>query len=274
MATELFLLFPMYKEDDTHQPHYLSRYDLMDDTELNDYIRKISDMNSFFHHETFQGYYDSLNVVAFAYPLEAMEDCYPGKKTYLRTVLKEWENWRDDSSQCNEDKFLFHTFSLSDDTLCEVAKRKRVTPDYSFLLINHQAFRCSEPEIVVSCNSEKMTIQVCPIAIKEIAEWLSQYRKPQRNYSWSSKHGEFGKGAHPSHRGDEVSTLLGSRGEAEELLKKAIGLQPQGTLFYYDTKYQQYMEFKMESANTYHSFHIENENRIPPILKVRIKEVL
>lgn len=274
MDTELFLLFPKYTEIAAHQPHYLSNYDIMNEDELDDYIRKIAQMNDFFHHEAFLGYYDSQNVVAFTYPIEAMEDCYPGKKTYLRTVLKEWENWRDNSSQYKEDQFYFYASLISDDTLCEMSKRKKLNPNNALLLINHQAFPCSESDISISCNREDTVIPVCKIVIREIAEWFSQYRKPQRNYNWSSKHGEFGKGAHPSNKGDEVSVLLGSRNEAKELLKKAIGLQPQGTLFYYDNKYEHYMEFKMESTNTFHSFHIENENRIPSLLKNKIKEIL
>lgn len=269
-TTELFLLFPKYKESSQDQSLYINGIDLMDTEELHDYIQRISAMNAFFVHEEYQGYYDALNIAAFAYPLEEIEDCYPGEKTYLRTLLKEWENWRDQSLQDEHDLFTFYARPISNDTLCEIAKRKKEQLDSAFLLINHQAFLYSQPEIKISCSGREQEIHIRRIEIKEIAEWFIQNRKPQRIYNWNRKHGELGVGAHPDHHGEVVSKLLCSRVEAKELLKKAIGLRPQGVMYCYDDKYAHYMEFKMESANTFHSFHIEDESRVPKVVKDKI----
>lgn len=273
-TTELFILLPEYKEATDRTGHYLISDELPDENEVNSYIRQIKELNDFFTHEDYQGFYDVRNITAFSFPLEEIEECYPNQKTYLRSVLKEWENWRDEPTQCQQNSFSFHSFPITDDSLCEIARRKIQHPENAYLLINHQAFPCTRPTIEIGCDRTKIQVDTCPIIIKDIAGWFTRSRKPQRVYNWNPKHGENGKGAHPENKGDEVSLLLCSREEADVLLKKAIGIHPQGTLFYYDTNNRHYMEFKMESTNTFHSFHIEDENRIPKVIKNKITYLL
>ena len=124
-TTELFLLFPKYKGSDQDQSFYIDEFDLMDEDKIDDYIQQISRINVFFVHEKYQGYYDASNVAAFAYPLDEIEECYPGKKTYLRIILKEWENWRNKSLQNKCDTFTFYVTPICNDTLCEIAKRQK-----------------------------------------------------------------------------------------------------------------------------------------------------
>lgn len=268
--TELFIVLPEYKEATTQTGHYLQSDKIFNDNEIGEYIRKIETLNDFFTHENYQGYYDVRNIMAFSLPLEEMEECYPNQKTYLRTVLKEWENWRETPLQCKDDAYLFHSYPIADDSLCEIAKRQIQNPQNAYLLINHQAFECKKTNIEIACNDVKIEIMTCQVNIKDMAKWFASYRKPQRIYNWNPKHGENGKRAHPENKGDKVSTLLCSREEAYELLKNAIGIYPHTTLFYYDRKYQRYIEFKKENAQTFHSFHIEDESRVPKVVKEKI----
>ena len=111
------------------------------------------------------------------------------------------------------------------------------------------------------------------MSISHVFEWLSNHHKPLRVYEWNEKHGENGKGAHPDNKGEEVSVLESSREHAGELLPKAIGLPNYDTLYCYDVIFNKYMEYKAgckferlpENAveRKYHSFHINDENRVP-----------
>lgn len=269
-STEVFIVLPEYRESAIQTGHYLQSEKLFDDNEISKYIHKIEIFNDFFTHENYQAYYDVRNIVAFSLPLEEIEECYPNQKTYLRSVLREWENWRETPLQCEKDTYRLHSCPIADDSFCEIAKRQTLNPENAYLLINHQAFECKKKFIEIDCNDVKLQVMTCHINIRDVAEWFTCYRKPQRIYNWNPKHGENGKRAHPENKGDKVSTLLCSKEEAYELLKKAIGIYPHTTLFYYDRKHLHYMEFKKENAQTFHSFHIEDESRVPKSIKEKI----
>lgn len=108
-------------------------------------------------------------------------------------------------------------------------------------------------------------VEVLKPDIPIVHKWFTKNRLPKRQYHWSLKHGENGKGNWPG-----VSVLLGSRIEAEQLLHKAIGTKEKKDLYVYDNKYGKYMRFMPENVNdTYHSFHI-NESEIDPHIKAVI----
>ena len=98
-TTELFILFPEYKEAPDKTGSYLEADTIMGEDEMYRYIQEIEDVNNFFTHEEYCGYYDRRNVKAFLYPLNELEECYPDHKTYLRSILKNWEDWRDGALQ-------------------------------------------------------------------------------------------------------------------------------------------------------------------------------
>lgn len=165
---------------------------------------------------------------------------------------------------------------IQDDTLCEIIKRKHISTDGStFLLINHNAISCSNRLIRARYDDTVIEIDVSCPEIKDIAGWFERNRRPQRIFNWNPKHGEYGKGAHISNKGDKVSVLMGSRGEARVLLFKAIGMDLK-RLYFWDIKYKKYIEFKQESENTYHGFHLdtEDEKRVPTVIQDRIKRLL
>lgn len=272
--SELFLLFPIYceVEEESHS-HYINRIDIMEEGILNDFLKKIDYVNDFFQYKRYDGYYDAKNVEAFFYPLDLLEECYPNKKTLVRSILKKWgENWRIDRKQDDNECYMYYCTRIQDDTLCEITKRKILDKSQSYLLINHNAFLCRSEFVRTKCDENDIEISVANINIKNIANWFENNRKPERVYHWNPKHGENGKGAHPSNNGDKVSILMGSNGEAKMLLKKAIGIDLK-TMFYYDVKNEQYIEFKREAENTYHAFHLDSQDevRVPREIKAKIK---
>ena len=96
----------------------------------------------------------------------------------------------------------------------------------------------------------------------------------ESNFNLNPKHGENGKGAHPSNNGQKVSILMCCKEEATRLLYKAIGEDPK-TLYYFDKQCSQYIEFKRESENIYHGFHLdaEDERRVPRHIKTIIDKL-
>ncbi|WP_299094264.1 hypothetical protein [uncultured Bacteroides sp.] len=273
--SELFIMFPSYEEVE-EKPHYINSVGVMSMEDICKIVDYLDEIIHFFQNENYDGYYDGKNIQAFLYPLEIAEDCYPNMKTRFRVMMKQWgENWRNDRKQSDTEKYYYYHMEIEDDTLCELTKRKKDSADGStFLLINQEAFFCHEDRIKTKCEDEDFEIEVRKAEIKAIARWFEINRTPQRSFHLNPKHGELGKGAHPSNKGEKVSVLMCSRGEACNLLKKAIG-EDLKILYFYDTNYNQYIEFKRESDNVYHAFHLdkEDEQRIPNNIKESIKKL-
>jgi len=129
-----------------------------------------------------------------------------------------------------------------------------------------------------SVNGKKTLLEKSSLAIKELARWFEQNRKPKRIFNLNPKHGENGKGAYSSNKGDKVSLLLCSREKAAMLLNKAIGENLEcRVLFFKDVDKDRYIEFRSERANIYHAFHLETEEaerRIPMQIRKKIDKLL
>ena len=152
---------------------------------------------------------------------------------------------------------MYYCIPIKDDTLCEMTERKFVSKDEStFLLINYDAFSCASETIITKRNQDEVELNVRNADIKNISKWYETNRKPQRIFNLNPKHGENGKGAHPGNKGEKVSVLMCSRGEAKNMLLKAICSDPK-VLYFFDKTHNQYIEFKCESKNTYHGFHLD-----------------
>lgn len=274
-SSELFLLLPVYEEVEG-QPDYILRIDVADVAELNKYIEEIYIIEDFLQIENYAGYYDAYNINAFLHSVRIMDECYPNVITRFRYVMNRWgENWRNEKKQEIAERYKYFCKRIQDDTLCEIAKRKCIaTDDSTFLLINNNAISCPDNLIRTLCNDNVIEIDVCKPKIKDIANWFENNRRPQRIFNWNPKHGEYGKGAHPSHKGDKVSILMCSRSEANALLNKAVGIDLK-VLYTFDEKYGQYIEFKRENKNIYHGFHLDMEEakRVPPIIRERIEKL-
>ena len=274
--SELFLLLPKY-EDVEEQPEYIKSTNIMTEDEFLKVINKIDEICMLIANENYKGYYDAENVSAFLYPAKTLKKSYPNTITRMRMVMNKWgENWRTQKVQKDTVKYMYYCISIKDDTLCEMTERKFGSTDgSSFLLVNCDAFSCASETITTKRNQDEMELDVRNADIKSISKWYETNRKPQRIFNLNPKHGENGRGAHPGNKGEKVSVLMCSRGEAKEMLLKAIGSDLR-ILYFFDQIHNQYIEFKRESENTYHGFHIDaiDEKRVPEEIKMMINKLI
>ena len=273
-STEIFLVFPVY-EDALNTPHYINKVNLKPATYYDKYISIIYKILEVFGIENYIGYYDSDNIDAFLLPINIVEDYYPNIRTRFRRLMSLWgENWRNYSKQEEADSFYYFSTPIKNDTFCEATKRQHINKSNSCLIINNDAFSCMGDVIETKYKHTNYSINVVSPDIKKIAFWFSLNRHPKRIYNWNPKHGENGKGAFKSNKGDKVSVLMCSNEEVPIMLNLALGNNPK-LLHYYDCKHHQYIEFKQESENVYHAFHLDydDEYRIPRNIKSIIDEI-
>lgn len=274
--SELFLLLPVYREAQG-QPFYATVVDIMPEPDLHDFIGRIGKICDFLTHENYFGYYDAENVKAFMLPLEAAREYYPDGAMLLHRMLFRWgEDWRRSRQHRDDETFSYYGAPIANDTLCEITRRKNASSsdEVTYLLVNHGGMACGSGKLRTMHGSAEVEIEVRDACVRDIAEWFACNRRPARAFNWNPKHGEYGKGAYPAHRGAKVSVLRCGRGEAGELLKQAVGEEPSAkTLFYYDFNRGAYIEFKKERANTYHAFHLDDEDRgrIPERVKRKME---
>lgn len=273
--SELFLLLPKYEEV-TEQPDYIQSKGVMTEDEILKVVESIEEICSFIANENYKGYYDADNVYAFLYSVKILEECYPKTMTLMRRVMSKWgENWRMQKIQKDTETYMYYCLPIKDDTLCEITERKSVSADAStFLLVNLDAFKCSTEFIRTKRNQNEIELDVINFDIKSLSKWFEVNRKPQRIFNLNPKHGENGRGAHPSNNGYKVSVLMCSKEEAKQMLYKAIG-DDLKTLYYFDQKNQQYIEFKCEKECVYHGFHLDadDERRVPPHIRIIIHKL-
>ncbi len=274
--SELFLLLPKY-EDVEEQPEYIKSTNIMTEDEILKVVNKIDEICMFISNENYKGYYDAENVSAFLYPAKILKESYPNTITRMRMVMSKWgENWRSQKMQKPTESYMYYCIPIKDDTLCEITEQKFVSTDGStFLLVNCDAFSCASETVTTKRNQYEVELDVRNADIKSISRWYETNRKPQRTFNLNPKHGENGKGAHPDNKGEKVSVLMCSRGEAKNMLLKAIGSDPR-VLYFFDKKYNQHIEFKCESKNTYHGFHLDaiDEKRVPEEIKMMINKLI
>jgi hypothetical protein len=137
---QLFIVFPEYVEKgNIATAPYIKTIDILDSNVTQEYINKFERIISFFSYEDYDGYYDTKNLEAFSKPLEIVDDCYPGQKTALRNTIKKWgNNWRNEAIGDNGQNYYFYSILLIDDTLTEIARRKRQIKDTAFLVVNNE----------------------------------------------------------------------------------------------------------------------------------------
>ena len=275
---EIFILFPIY-EDASDVPHYISKIELKQDSYYIECIKVVNNILDVFSIENYNGYYDSENINAFLYPFDIVEDYYPNIRSQFRILMSRWgENWRNDSKQEEADSFYYFSTQIKNDTFCEATKRKSINYENNFLIINYDAFSSDKGDkVLINYKNRDYHIDVVSPDIKKIALWFSLNRQPKRIYNFNPKHGENGKRAFSSNKGDKVSILMCGKDDVTDMLNMAFG-EDSKVLYYYDCKYKRYIEFKRELEQkdkiVYHAFHLDcsNEKRIPQKVKSVIND--
>ena len=273
------LIFPEYDDmgnEITSQDW--KRDDLLEDDSLGIFIKQLVSFVDFYKDEECHLLYDAKNVLAFTYSIRVLPECYPGRERELRFALRNLENWRKNRISLEDDEYTLYHSSIKDEMRTEIATRMSNNPDDSFLITVHIP-NYTPKEWQLSKDQNTYCIESQPLSIKEVFDWMSVHRRPRRSYNWNPKHGENGKGAHPTNNGYEVSVLLCSRAHAAKILPKAVGEPMYDTLYCYDADFGQYMEFKADcksehlqdrTERSYHSYHLSKGSTIPDRIKKKL----
>lgn len=255
MESHLYFLLPESDESPIKRYSALAKDVVLETSEIEKVMKDVDALILFMVHEDYERFYDGENLKAFLYPVQQLKELYPFK--YERAIRKKFAS--------------MHNCLLSD-------------PGYEIEENTHLAVVCSNDKddisvIELSSADGKTNCQAdvryCQDQ-KGIAEWFFENRRPVRQYDYDyPKHGENGKGAWKGNDEDgrPISVLLGSKEEAENLLKKAIGKLYNSTRSWcYDHKYGHYMEYRNEHNNKYHSYHLgkDRENEIPKEVKIKV----
>ena len=261
--------------------------ELYDDKTFGVQIKETGIFVDFFNDEECSMIYDSMNINAYLYAVYVLPECYPSRVRQLRSIFKQYrlKDWRRNRVSSETEEYSIHDETVKNEIRTEIASRIESTSADSFLIATN-VFGDKGRIWELKKKASAIPVTSLPMSISHVFEWLSNHHKPQRVYEWNEKHGENGKGAHPDNKGEEVSVLESSREHAEELLPKAIGLPNYDTLHCYDVIFKKYMEYKAgcrferlpENAveRKYHSFHINDENRVPKRVanKIRVLQKL
>lgn len=250
---QVFILFP----ESNPQFFYIQRnIEFQGEGLLNEYFRKLKIAIELIQIENYQGFYDSNNIKHFLEEYEILEEYYPSNPSrYLRTLLKDWGNWRD--RRVSELTFNCQLLnqSICDETFCEIVTKKIMDSKNKYLLVSHDALHI--PIKSHDIESEGIIHIVDCVSLTKLHSWFYNNRIPERIYHPSPKHGENSKG---EWKGE--SKLYCSHNEAEDLLKMAFGRPELDELFYFDTKHEKYIIFRYEGKigkDQYHAYHLEDD---------------
>ena len=249
-----YLLFA-YEQNTLGVPFY-SKAAPAGTVDVNPVVKQLMALNDFFDYEVYDLYYDKINLDSF---LISIKEDYVSKRS-LRKILQKIK-----ASNWNKMPPFTETTKLGGRRL------KGETFSYVSMLYTSGTMDVNAILDMDAMNGTYpgFCVEVLKPDIPTIHNWFTRNRVPKRNYHWSSKHGEFGKGNWPG-----VSVLLGSRQEAEQVLHAAVGTKEKKDLYIYDKTYGKYMRYMPENVNdTYHSFHID-KNEIDPHIKAVVLKKL
>ena len=250
----LALIFPEYDDKaNVATSQDWKRNDLPDDESLGKFIKYLYSYVDFYRDEECNMIYDAKNAASFI--------------------------WRMNRTSTENDEYISKGVTVKDEMRTEIARRMMSNPNSSYLLVVHIPDYVAK-EWHLTKGQDTCKIESQPLSIKKTFDWLSSHHSPQRCYNWNPKHGENGKGAHPDHKGDEVSVLLCSKEHAAEIMQMAIGVPMYDTLYCFDPEFGRYMEYKAEckyehlpvdaTTRNYHSYHIANDTLIPNQVKKKL----
>lgn len=279
VKTFIVLIFPEYNDPTNCSTSLVwKRDELLEDFQLWERLKSLYSFVDFFKDEECELIYDSVNADAYSFPLRTLPTYYPARERQFRLALHGLKNWRKSRISGMHEEYVVNSSSIKNEIRSEIAARKILNQDESYLIV----FHCPDyrgADWIVSKNKKQIVVKSLPSSIKDAFNWLSKNRFPKRRYNWNPKHGENGQGAHPDNNGDKVSVLLCSREHASELLPTAIGDKNHDFLYNFDLEHQKYMEFKAECKfehlpssvheRMYHSYHIEDD--IPKNIRKKLE---
>lgn len=264
----VFLFLPL--SEPSYQWEYSNKA-LQDENEIVKYIRNLKKSIDSISLENYEGHYDSYNIQSFLKDFEAIDDCYPNPSfRILRFLLQDWENWRENKIQQQENKYIIHGQEIENHTFCETAQIKINSPEIKTVVLNHKGHKLGN-EIIVFVN-EVSTNTPSISNVNDLEKWFAIERLPQRNFHIIDKHGE-NRTEIRFINNEEISPLRCSKDEAQELLKYATG-ENLKELYNFDKNKNCFIVFKFEGntpQNLYHGYHLPlDTNEIPEKIKRKL----
>jgi hypothetical protein len=269
----LFLLLPETEPTNQWMQSTETNYYEVDAYEaLIDELKKIVESITI---ETYEGFYDALNVKNFFDLYDTLDDCYPSapKKIFRSVISKNaFINWREEAIQKQDNDYQIFKQATDDNTFCEIAERKCTVSDDHYALLNHHVCIIKNT-IVVTINKESV-IKIDNLTDeKEISEWFAQNRLPPRNFKANPKHGENRQDIRIIN-GETISPLRCSSEKAWALLQNAIGNSDRA-LYNIDPDYDEIIVFKYEGPtpqNMYHGYHVpKNSEEVPVDIRKKLR---
>lgn len=228
----IIILLPEYKDpQNTTTAKFLELETEPSDVSVGEWIAKLGQFIDFFSDEECVLAYNNNNLNACLFLLDTLPEQYPSRSQQLLEML--------------QDEY-------------DIASRNKVFGDES------KTGAVLESDRITNTSKYKIgdtKIQVKPLDIKQVFDWLCKNRHPQRVVLLNPKHGDENKGAHPDNDGEPVSQFTGSKETANELLQKAIGVPEWGRLFAYDDNKECYVDLmsndkKVDLSKEERPYHI------------------
>lgn len=231
--------------------------------------------------------YDAENIKQFQQQINMLDDEFISLQYAFYTLLSNAENFRDNPKAVPNSLYFIWDFnqftgiqiSGSISTLAEITKEKQQNENQKLVLIHNDGIHLNRSMIPIIKDgySDKCPFFTCIQHVKnstELETWIIENRQP-RLFNLNPKHGENGKGA-KANKGEKVSVLLCHKQHAQTLLDSSIGdKRINKKLFNFDNEHQKYIVFEDENTpnNTYHGYHIDNEDEVPKNIRRLLSQV-
>ena len=235
----LFLLLP---ESEPSYQWMIANSDFIEEEKINWFVKKLADSMKAIELENYIGFFDAENIRNFSAVFDELKELYPAPPLRLfRSILKEWENWREEPVPSDEKDYCVFGQSIEDHTICEIAERLNGETENNHALFNHHALSIQDDIEVISQKAISVTIPNLTDRSRLI-RWFAENRLPQRNFQVTLKHGENRQDVRTVNN-ETISPLRCSVQDAQDLLKTAIG-ETKKELFNYDFNYNEFIVFK------------------------------
>jgi hypothetical protein len=260
-----------------------------------DFLKKIKELVELFYRQKEVVFYDaeSLNEFCDFYQGTLNNEYLTSLRDKLDDILQDALDWRANTQIEKDDNYFIWNNqkiqNINNSSLAELTERlSQDNRDKAFALIipphsNHPYF---SKNFILTFKDKIHEADFIPKFVKidfakdkpALEKWIKEYRQPLK-MNKNNKHGENGKGAHKSNKGEPVAVLYCSIEKAQELLDSAIGDKREDVkrLFNYDDSQEKFIVFYYEGENPqnqYHGFHLDTENEIVRLIPNQILKEL
>jgi hypothetical protein len=263
MGTQFFIVFPE-RCGATISSNYFEQ-DVISEDYISQLCEKLELFKEVFEIEQFSFFYDRNNADNFS---RAFVNDIKEQLLFDRIVGRAMP-WNDNT--CANEGYchcaaIHNVPQYAHNSLCEAALRKRNYQN-SIAIVQFGVSKMGMQSLPVEIGGKVIDLDIVPIELIPMYEWISKNRWPQRKYLWNKKHGEFGK-LDDDVEDRYVSILRGSREEASQLLPYAIGGKNKyhHKLYIFDANNDAYEEF-MPGQGNYHSYHVGDSKVPDPIIE-------